>query len=220
MVLLIYPPCIINVGVSLLSFSCCVSIFPCCICNSMYFYFIYTSFSDGVRSSILCFLGTTLACLMDTSCLRLGSRYTLSLLNPKDLYTSCILIGINHPSKKLFPPIHKAKVPLKNYSCVPDTAIDGPGTSIKYTECPKIVDALGLMKIYTMDQLVLPQALSTVGANNVSKLSMINASGGVSFQNFSLMCPGSFLVMASSLALPLLLYLGALSLSMVLGSMF
>ena len=106
------------------------------------------------------------------------SHFTLSCLNTKSLHTSCILIGLYHPTEKCFPPIHKARALLKKASCGPDTAIDVSGPSIEYTGRSKIVDALGLMNLSTMDPLVLPQALSTVMANNVSKLSMINTSGG------------------------------------------
>ena len=92
-------------------------------------------------------------------------------------------------TRKFFPPIHKAKALLKNSSCGPDTEIDGPGSSSKYTGCPNIFDALSLMKLSTMDPLVFPRDLSTVVANDVSKLSMINASGGVSFPTFYFLCP-------------------------------
>ena len=52
-----------------------------------------------------------------------------------------------------------------------------------------IVYALGLMNIYKMDPLAFPRDLSTVVANDVSKLSMITAYGG-SFNFFYLMFPG------------------------------
>ena len=79
---------------------------------------------------------------------------------------------------------------MKNSSCGPETAIDGPGPSNEYTGWPNIVDDIGLMNIYTMDPLALPRDLSTVVANDVSKLSMLNASGGGSFPTFSFLFPG------------------------------
>ena len=137
-----------------------------------------------------CFPGTTISFLIATSYRRIDSCSTLSCLNPKSLHISCILIGLQQPSEKCFPPIHIAKALLKNSPCGPDTAIDRPGTSSEYTRCPNIVYSLGLMKLSTMDPHVLPQSLSTVVANDVSKLSLINASGGGSFSVFSFLCPG------------------------------
>ena len=73
------------------------------------------------------------------------------------------------------------KALLKNSSCDTDTAIDGPGPSIQYHGCPNIFDAIVLMKLFTMAPLVLPRALSTVVANNFSKLSITKGeSGGLS----------------------------------------
>ena len=50
-------------------------------------------------------------------------------------------------------------------------------------------DALDLMKLYIMDPLDLPRALSTVVANDASNLSMANASWGVYFSPLSLLFP-------------------------------
>ena len=74
-------------------------------------------------------------------------------------------------------PIHIPKVLLKNYSCGPDNEIERPGPSREYSGWTKIVDAIGLMKLFTMDPLEFPRALSTVVANDISKFFMINASG-------------------------------------------
>ena len=182
MVSLICPACTITVGVSLLFFFCCVSVCTWCICDGIASDFISASFSAIMRDYMPCFTCTTLAHLIDTSCRRLDSCSTISCLNPKALHNLCILIGIQHPSEKCFPPIHKAKSSLKNTSCSPDTAIDSPGPPREYNGCPNIVDALDVMNLSTMDPLVFLQALSTVVANNVSKLSMINASGGFPYQ--------------------------------------
>ena len=114
--------------------------------------------------------------------------------------------------------IHIPNALLKIYSCGTDTAIDGPIPFSKYSGWDNTVDALGLMNLSAMDPLAFPRSLSTEVANNVSKLSMINADGGGFFAMFYLMFPGStILVTASSLALPLLFYLENLSLSVVLG---
>ena len=121
-------------------------------------------------------------------------------------------------SEKLFPPIHISKALLENSICGPYTATDGPVQSRKYTECPKIVDALGLMNVSTMNPLVFPRALSTVAAKNVSKLTMTNTSGVFPSQLYLCCALGEkMLVPASSLALQLFFYLGGLSLSVVLG---
>ena len=65
------------------------------------------------------------------------------------------------------------KALLKNTSCGPETAIDGPVPHNEYTGRRNIVDNLGLMNLSTLDPLAFPQALSTVMANNVSKLSTV-----------------------------------------------
>ena len=110
------------------------------------------------------------------------------------------------------------KALLKNTSCGPETAIDGPVPHNEYTRCPNIFDALGLMNLSTMDPLVLTRALLTVEAKDVSKLSIINKSGRASFPNYSLLCPGRhILAPASYLDLRLLCYLGDLSLYVVYG---
>ena len=46
------------------------------------------------------------------------------------------------------------------------------------------------MNLSTMSPTVFPPALYTVVSNDVSKFSMINASGGFSFPTFSLLLPG------------------------------
>ena len=137
-----------------------------------------------------CFPGTTLSRIIAISCRRLASCSTLCRLNPNALYTTCIIIDLQQPSQECFPTIHTPKAMLKNSSCGPDTAIDGPGPSIKYTGCTKCFDALGLMKLPKIAPLLLPRDLANVVANDSSKLSMINKSGGISFTTFSLLHPG------------------------------
>ena len=190
MVLLICPVCTTTVVFSLLSFICCASICPWCICTSIASAFNSAYFSASTRADIPYFPGTILACLIATSCRRLDICSTLSCLNPKALHTSCILIGLHQPFGKCFLPIHKEKALLRISSRGTGTAIDGPGPPRKHTGCPKFVDDIGLMKLYTMDPLVFPQALYTVVAKDVSTLSTINEFGGVSFPNFSLLYPG------------------------------
>ena len=60
--------------------------------------FISYSFSASMRADMPCFTGTNLARLVATSCYSLYSCSALICLNPKALYTSCILIGLQHPS--------------------------------------------------------------------------------------------------------------------------
>ena len=134
-----------------------------------------------------CFPGTTIARLIDISCRRIDSCSTLIYLSINSLYTSCILIGLQNPYENCFPPIHIPKTLLKTSSCGPDTQIDGPGSSRKYYGWKTIVDALSLINLSTIDPLALQRTLSTVVTNYVSKLSMINAYGGISFPKFSLL---------------------------------
>ena len=162
---------------------------PLVICTVIASSFTFPSFIYSMRSDIPCFPGTTLARIIATSCLRLDSCSALSCLNPLALHTSCILIFLQHPSEKFFPLIYKEKALLKNSTCGPDTAIDGPGPSSKHTGCPNIVVNLGLMNLSTMAPLMFPRALPTVVANNVSKLSIINAFGGGLLPNFRFAVP-------------------------------
>ena len=134
-----------------------------------------------------CFPGTTLARLVATYCRSINSCSTLFYLSTKALHTSCIMIGLHQPSETFFTPIHIPNTLLKKSSCGPETAIYGPITSSEYTGCTQIVHALGLMDLSTMAPLVLSRALSTVVSNDVSKLSTINTSDGVSFSVFSLL---------------------------------
>ena len=165
-----------------------------------------------------CFPGTTLVCLVSTCCRRLDNYSTLFCLSPIYIHTSCIPIGLQHPYEKWFPPIHTPKALLKNSSYGPETTIDGPGASIEYSRWPDIIYALGLMNLSTMDLLAIPQYLSTVVENNVSKLSMINTSGRVSFPIFLYSYLGeNKLVPTSFLALSLLFCLGTLCISLILG---
>ena len=110
---LICPACTITMGISLLSFRCFVAICLWCICTGIANAFISASVSASIRDNMLCFPGTTLSRIIATSCRRLDSRYNLFCLIPRALHTSCILIGMQHPSEKRFPSIHIPKVPLK-----------------------------------------------------------------------------------------------------------
>ena len=143
-----------------------------------------------MRSDIPYFPGTTLAHLVAAYCRRLESCSTLSCLSHKPPHTSCILTGLHHLSERCLPPIHLPKSPLKNSLCGPDTAIDGPGPSRKYSGWPNIVHAIGLMNLFKMAPLVFLLSPSTVVANNASKLSMINAYRVFFLPTFSLLCPG------------------------------
>ena len=129
----ICPACTITVGVSLLFFSCCVSVCPWCICTDIYDAFIYASFSARMMAAMPCFPGTTLDRLRDNSCVRLVRCSTIICLNPKALHTSYIMIRLQKPPKKLFPPIHIPKALLKNSSRGLYTNIDSPGPSREYT---------------------------------------------------------------------------------------
>ena len=90
---------------------------------------------------------------------------------------------------KQFPPIHIPKKLLKNSSCVPEIAIYRPGPSREYTGRPNSFDDLGMMNLSTMYLHVLSRAVFTVVTNNVSKLSMNKAYGGVYFPTFYSLFP-------------------------------
>ena len=159
-----------------------VSVCPWCICNVIASNFIFYPFSDSMRNEMVCFKGKTLSHIIYNSFHRLGSSYTICCLSPRALHNSWILIGLQLPPEKYFTPIHITKTLSRNSSCGPDTTIDGPGPSREYSGWKKIVDALGLMNLPMMDPLAFPRYLYTVADNNISKLSMINASGGFIYQ--------------------------------------
>ena len=85
-------------------------------------------------------------------------------------------------------PYNERKV--EKYSCVLENAIAGPGLSRDYAGWPNTVNCLGLMKLSTMSPLEFPQALSTVVANNVSKLSMMKLIGVGYLNKIYLLLPG------------------------------
>ena len=186
----ICPACTINVDVSFLSFSCFFSLYIWCICTGIAYSFIYDSFIAIMRDVMPCFPGTTIARIIATLCLIIDICSILFCLSPKALYTSCILVGLQQPTETFFPPIHIPNALLKNSSCVPETGIDGPGPSSEYIGCPNIFDVLGLMNLSTTDPLFFPRDLSTLVANDVSKLSMIKVFGGGSFPTFYFLFPG------------------------------
>ena len=137
-----------------------------------------------------CFSGTNLVCLIAALCLRTDRYSTIYCRSPNTLNNLCILVGLQHPTKKCFPSIHIPKALLKNSSCGPETAIDDPGPSIEYAWWPNIAEDLNLENLSMMALLDLSQVLSTVVTNNVSKLFIFYAYGGGSFPTFSLLCPG------------------------------
>ena len=188
MVLLICPACTVPVVISPLSFIYFVSVCLCCLFTGIASAFVFAYFSAIMRAGMPFFLGTTITRLIATSCLSLESCYNLRCLSPIALHTFYILIGLQHPSEKTFPPIHISKSLLKNSLCGPETSIDGPGPSSEYSGWTNHVDALGMIKLSIMDPLALPRDLSNVVANNISKLSMINASGGGVPSQISLFC--------------------------------
>ena len=64
---LICPTCTITVGVSLLYFSCCVSVYHWCICTGIASDFIYSYFDAIMRDAMPCFPVTTPARLISNS---------------------------------------------------------------------------------------------------------------------------------------------------------
>ena len=126
-----------------------------------------------------CFPGTTLACLIANYFHRLYRCSTNFCLSPISLHTLCILIGLQLPPDKCFPPIQIPKELLKSSARGTDTTINVPVTPRDYVIWPNIVDDIGFMNLSMMSPLVFPRALSTVVTNNVSKLSIINTSWGV-----------------------------------------
>ena len=185
----ICPMCTINVGVSYLYFCCCVDVCPWYTCTGIASAFIYDSFCASMRAEMPCFPGTTIAHIISTSFHRLENCSTLWCLSPKTLHNFCILIGLQNLTEKCFPPIHIPKALLKNSSCDPEIAIYGPGPYRKYTRWTKLVDAIGLTNISTINPPVFPWALSTLVANDVSKLSMSNTYMGDFLPKFLLDVP-------------------------------
>ena len=84
-----------------------------CICTGIASTFISASFSASMRSYMPFFKATTLSRIISNSCHVIYSCSTLFCLGPKALHTLCILIGLQHLSEKLFPPIHIPKSLLK-----------------------------------------------------------------------------------------------------------
>ena len=76
------------------------------------------------------------------------------------------------------------KITVEKLSYGPDTAINGPGPYIEYSGWLITIEALGLIKLSIMAPFCFHRALSTVVANDVYRLSMINVSGGVSIPTF------------------------------------
>ena len=142
-----------------------------------------------MRADIPCFTGTTISHHIATSCCILDNCSTLCCLNPKNLYSFCILIGLKHPSE-IFPNHPYPESTVEKSSCGPEIAIVVPGPSSEYTEWPNIVDDLGLMNLSIIVPSVFPLALSTMVANDVCMLSTSNTSGGVYLSTFSLLFPG------------------------------
>ena len=157
-VLLICHTCTITAVISFLSFGFFFAVCLWCICTVIASTFIYTSFSASMRAYMLFFPVTTISRIIAAYFHRLYRCSTISCLNSKSLHTSCILIGLQYPSGKWFPSIHIPNALLKNSSCGPDTAIDGPVPSRKYCGWPNILDDLVLMNLSTMTPLASSQA--------------------------------------------------------------
>ena len=90
----------IKVSASLLFFSCCIYVCPCCICTCTYSDFFFASFSAFMRTVMTCFPGTTLDRLIAASWIRIDRFFNIYGLIPRALHTSCFLIGMQHPSEK------------------------------------------------------------------------------------------------------------------------
>ena len=134
-----------------------------------------------MRSAMSYFTGTNLACLISASCLRIDRCSTLCCLIPKVLHNSCILISLQQPSD-FFPHQsiswnHCWKILTWpwNYNLRP-WPIQWIYQVEKYFRCSRFDEPLH------NGYIALPQDLSTVVSNNVSKLYTINTYGGVPFQ--------------------------------------
>ena len=92
----------------------------------------------------------------------------------------CIIHMEIYPQLAIF-----QKALLKNSSCKYRTAINGNGPYIEYYMWPKTVESMGLINISKIDPLVFTRYLYIWLANDVSKSSMINASGGVFLIKFT-----------------------------------
>ena len=77
-----------------------------------------------------CFTGTTIASIIDDSCLRLDSCSTLCCLSSREVHTLWILIGLQHPSEKQF---HLA-ISHNHYWKTPLVGLLVQSTSLVYPE--------------------------------------------------------------------------------------
>ena len=110
---------------------------------------LVTSFSANMKATMTCFPGTILTRLIYTSFIRIDICSTLFCLITKAIHTSCILIGLQQPPEKCFPPIHIPTELLKKSSCGPEIEIYGPGPSSEYNGRPNIVNDLSLINLST-----------------------------------------------------------------------
>ena len=79
--------------------------FRSCFSHHIYtsiFKFISTSFRSCKRDTMPCFLGTTIAHRISTSCSRLDSYSTICSFIHKAIHTWCILINLHYPPYKGF----------------------------------------------------------------------------------------------------------------------
>ena len=72
------------------------------------------------------------------------------------------------------------KITAEKSACDPDTAINVLGPYIEYSRWENIFVDIGFIDLSKIDPLELPLDLSTAVANEISKLSIINISEGLS----------------------------------------
>ena len=190
---------------------------PWFICAGIDSALIYASFRSNTWSALPCCPGTTIAHLITNLCRRIDICSTICWLSPRSLRTSFILIDMQLPSENKFTYSHP-KITVENSLCWTDTEINGPISSRKYVGWPNIVESISLINLSTMDQFAFPRALSTVVANDVSRLSTINLYGGFLTNFTSLVSCGVFgEVPAQPLDLPQISYLWTQLIFLILG---
>ena len=97
-----------------------------------------------------CFTGTTLANIISTLYLRINCCSIIFYLGPIALHTLFILIGLQLPHEKCFPPINTPEALMKNSLYGTYAVIDGSVPSRECSVLTHIAEAQGLINLFTM----------------------------------------------------------------------
>ena len=106
---LVFPVCAISVGISPLSLCSYDLALSWGICYGIDYTFTSTSFISKMRSATEYLPGTNIYCLIATSFWNLDNCNNMCFCSNTSLNNYFILIDIQHPYDKCFPPIHIPK---------------------------------------------------------------------------------------------------------------